>query len=297
MDAHYDLTSTPVESLDFKITYAATPEEHQANVDYAITLGLPSLEKGELQHEPIALVCSGPSLKHTRREIRHFNKILTCSGAHKFLIDHGLVPTWHMEGDPRVHKAVFVKHPHKRVQYLIASSCHPAMFQALKGYDVRIWHTLRVAEDLVTLDHYPVGHWVLTGGTNVGLRGMVMARILGYTDIHIFGMDCSAEESMHTGDHPNEPPKDRYQTVTVGDREFKTTRTFLAYAKRFFHEVVQLPDVHVSLHGDGLLQALVKVKLENPDQLSQWISARENVVNATVAVVQRHPMEVFRATS
>ena len=114
-----DLTTRPVEDVETKVKYVATPEEHQANVAANVALGLPSLEKGPVRTDPLALVCFGPSLRYTRREIRHFRWILTCSGAHQFLIDHGLVPTWHMEGDPRPHKAEFVKRPHRRVQYQI----------------------------------------------------------------------------------------------------------------------------------------------------------------------------------
>lgn len=282
-----DLTTLPIEAVQSKVKYAATPEEHNANVKAAIALGLPSLKRGNPQPDPIAVVCSGPSLKRTYREIKHFDKILTCSGAHQFLLDHGIVPTWHMEGDPRAHKAVFVKHPHRRVQYLIASSCHPKMFEALKGYSVSIWHVLMDAQHLLTMGHYPPGDWVLTGGTNVGMRAMVMARILGYTEQHVFGMDCSAEDSFHTGPHPNEPPKDRYMAVRVGEREFQTTKLFLSYAKQFFHECLQLPDVNVHLYGDGLLQALALQKLHDPEQLQAWLAQRENVVNTTIAVVER----------
>ena len=250
-----DLTTFPVEEVEAKVKYVATPEEHQANVRAAVALGYPSVQKGEVTDEPIAVVCAGPSLKRTRRELRHFDKILTCSGAHKYLIDHGIVPTWHMEGDPRAHKAMFVARPHKRTQYLIASSCHPKVFGYLKGYDVRIWHSLMDAQHLLGQDHYPAGQWVITGGTNVGLRALVIARLLGYTNLHIFGMDCSAEDSFHVGDHPNEPPKDKYRVVQVGDQRFFTTTLFLSYAKSFFHEVSQLLDVKFKLYGDGLLQA------------------------------------------
>ena len=307
MDGHYDLldlTTAPIEDVEAKVKYVATPEEHNANVQAAIALGYPSLAQGELTKEPIALVCSGPSLTKTRREIRHFDKILTCSGAHKYLLEHGMVPTWHIVGDPREHASFSVIPPHRRVQYLIASSCHPAVFKALKGYTVKIWHSLKDAEDLLTLGHYPPGHWVLTGGTNVGMRALVVARVLGYTDIHIFGMDCSAEsrevdgdeyQAMHTGFHPNEPPQKKYRMVRVGGRDYQTTTLFLSYAKQFFHEMLQLPDVHTTLHGEGLLQALVKAKLEDPDQLTDWLERMGNVVDTTIAVVQR-PVEAADAT-
>ena len=282
-----DLTSQPIENYRCEIKYAATPEEHAANVRAAVALGLPSLQRGELHSEPVAVVCSGPSLQHSLREIKRFDRILTCSGAHQFLLDHGVVPTWHMEGDPRAHKAVFVKRPHRRVQYLIASSCHPRVFQMLRGYDVKVWHVLQSAEHLISLGHYPAGDWVLTGGTNVGMRAMVMARILGFTDLHVFGMDCSAEESFHTGDHPNEPAKAKYLTVQVGERRFQTTPLFLSYAKQFFHECLQLPDCHIQLYGDGLLQALAQQKLSDPVQLQAWLDQRANVVDTTIAVVER----------
>lgn len=288
MDAHYDLTSMRIEDLDIKSKYAVTPEEHQANFKAAIALGLPSLQKGELTDEPLALVCSGPSLRRTRREIRHFDKVFTCSGAHDYLLDHGLVPTWHIVGDPREHAGFSVIHPHKRIQYLIASSCHPKVFERLKGYNVQVWHSLQGAEHLLTLDHYPPGDWVLTGGTNIGMRAMVIARVLGFTNVHIFGMDCSAEsDTMHTGAHPNEPPTSKYITVRVGDRDFQTTKLFLCYAKQFFHEVIQLPDMHFTMHGDGLQQALVKQKLEDPIMLQAWLDQRESVLETTIAVVQR----------
>ena len=285
MDA-LDFTETPIESFTHETTYCASEEQHTANVQAAVALGLPSLDRGALQSGPLAVVCSGPSLAQTRRDLRHFDYILTCSGAHDYLLRYGIVPTWHMEGDPRPHKALFVKHPHKRVQYLLASACHPKVFAALKGYDVKIWHVLRHGSDLVSLGKYPKGHWVLTGGTNVGQRAMVMGRILGFTDIHVFGMDCSAGESFHTGDHPNNPPQQDWIPVRVGEMTYYSTPLFVSYAKQFFHEVLQLPDVHVTLHGDGLLQALAKQKLTDPIQAEAWLAARENVVDTTIAVME-----------
>lgn len=42
--------------------------------------------------EPIAIVCFGPSLKNTWKSIKAFNYIITCSGAHKFLLEKGIKP-------------------------------------------------------------------------------------------------------------------------------------------------------------------------------------------------------------
>src|SRR6185436_4802677 len=52
-------------------------------------------ESKELTDEPIALVSYGPSLNETWEQIRGFKFIMTCSGAHKFLVDRGIIPTHH----------------------------------------------------------------------------------------------------------------------------------------------------------------------------------------------------------
>ena len=290
MDSHYDdiLDLTGQEITKIKLKYAATEEEHRANTAHAVALGYPCVERGSLTSEPLAVVCFGPSLRTTYREIKHFDKVLSCSGAHRFLIDHGIVPTWHIEGDPRAHKAFFVKRPHKRVKYLIAASCHPALFNALKGYDVRLWHTLYSPKELLTMGHYPVGHMVLTGGMNVGMRAMVMGRVLGFTDIHIFGMDCSAgETAFHADEHPNEVPEKIYDEVKVGDHVFKTTELFLDYARQFFHEAIQLPDVRFTIHGDGLLHALMLDMERTPAKLQAFMDKRAEVKEVTYAVIVR----------
>lgn len=282
-----DFTHVPIEQYGHEAGYAATMEEHDANVAAAVALGYPSLEQGELTKEPLAVVCSGPSLEQTRRDIRHFKKILTCSGAHEYLLRYGIIPTWHMEGDPRPHKAVFTKQPHKRVQYLLASSCHPKVYASLKGYDIRIWHSLRHGSDLLSTGKYPKGHWVLTGGSNVGMRAMVMGRLLGHTNIHLFGMDCSAGQEFHTGYHPNNPPRETWIPVKVGDKVFMSTPLFVAYARQFFHEALQLPDVEFTFHGEGLLQALVELRLSDPVQVAAWLTERNDVEKTVIAVRER----------
>src|SRR5690349_14066304 len=83
-----------------------------------------------LRTEPCAIVCFGPSLNQTWQEIRRLNirHIFTCSGSHKFLIERGVIPTWHVEVDPRPHKVQLIGKPHPDVEYLIASTCHPKVF-------------------------------------------------------------------------------------------------------------------------------------------------------------------------
>ena len=272
-----NLTERDIADFRTPVKYCVSQDEHMAHVRAAIARGYPSIPAArETTYDPIGIVCSGPSLKETWPEVRKFSKVMSCSGAHDFLIERGIPPTHHIETDPRAHKAVFVQSPHRAVQYLIASCCHPAVFDALAGHDVRLWHVVQGEDERLLPSIYPRGHWLLTGGSNAGLRALVLARVLGFTNIHVFGMDCSGDEAtFHANEtqHPNEPKDTKRRTVKVGDRIFTTTEVFLEYARQFFSEIEKMPDVHFTLHGDALLQNLAVQKLNDPEAIRKRLAA------------------------
>ena len=101
----------------------------------------------DLRTDPCAIVCYGPSLNDTWKQVQDFQYIFSCSGSHKFLLERGIVPTWHVEVDPRVHKVELLGPPHPGVEYLVASTCHPQYFDHLKGFKVTLWHVFDNAED------------------------------------------------------------------------------------------------------------------------------------------------------
>lgn len=210
--------------------------------------------------EPVAIVCYGPSLKETWPELKKFKKIISCSGAHKFLIEKGIIPTWHVDLDPRAHKVSMLGTPHKDVEYLMASCVHPSMWDVLEGHNVKLWHIYANEDNKNMPLVYPRGDWILTGGNNVGLRCLVMARVLGYVNLHVFGMDCSfpKDTSHHAGEHLNANSKTF--EVPYGGKMYYCEPVMIDYARNFFHEMNQLPDVRVILYGDGLLQHMAYVK-------------------------------------
>lgn len=210
--------------------------------------------------EEIAIVCYGPSLNKTWPELRRFKKIMTCSGAHKFLLEKGIVPTWHVDLDPREHKVRMLGEPHKDVEYLMSSTCHPAMWDKLEGFNVKLWHIFSNEDKKDLPLSYPRGDWILTGGNNVGMRCLVVARLLGYRNQHVFGMDCSfPKDSLHhAGEHLNVYKK--IYEVPYQGKMYYCEPTMIEYARQFFHEMKQLPDVKVLLRGEGLLQHMAYAK-------------------------------------
>lgn len=213
------------------------------------------VEPHSRREEPIALVSFGPSLNDTWEELKKFKYIMTCSGAHKFLVDRGIIPTYHCDVDPRPHKVTLIGTPQEETEYLIASACHPKMFDHLEGYNVKLWHVFDTTEEGDRL--LPRGEWALTGGCSIGLRTLTLAAFLGFRDLHIFGMDgCSGKTGQHAAEHPNQPKN--LDTCVYNGVEYTTTPAMLESARQTWHELNQMPVVKATFYGEGLVQAMAK---------------------------------------
>jgi hypothetical protein len=245
-----------------EIPYPIPDGIRDAQVRAALRRPVPRLQlfAGE-RREPIAIVGYGPSLRDTWPELRRFRFILTCSGAHRFVIDRGLRPAWHVELDPRAHKMALIGKPHRKVEYLIASVCAPALFEHLRGFRVTMWHCFPPGTETWRL--LPPDEWALSGGGNAGLRGFRLARLLGFRELHVFGMDgCDGTNGRHAGAHPNQAPIEvatEYRGV-----EYRTTPAFLWAAERTFRELDELPDVSATFYGEGLVQAMARDYVRQP---------------------------------
>ena len=251
------------------------------NVNYAVPLWLRDeqvrvntarvtgrIEPHPRREEPVAVACFGPSLRDTWEAVRAFPFVISCSGSHKFLVERGIIPAWHVEVDPRAHKVGLIGEPQHGTQYLIASTCHPSVFDHLEGYDVRLWHVFDATEDGRRL--LPPGEWAITGGCDVGLRALTIAGFLGFRDVHVFGMDHSAGtddvalDLRHADSHPNGGDPRKFAICEVEGVRYRTTPAMLAAAQSVAHELDMMPVVRCTFHGDGLCQALMRAYVPKP---------------------------------
>lgn len=247
---------TKKQNVSYCIPLWCRDEQIRANVKRVSA----RLEPSQLRSEPIAIVGYGPSLNTTWQAIHNFKYVMTCSGAHRFLIDRGVIPTWHVDVDPREHKIKLIGQPHPDVEYLMASCVHPKMLDLLEGFNLKLWHVF--ADDNESHAVIPRGEWAVTGGCDAGMRCMTIARFLGFQDFHLFGIDGSEGESgKHAAAHPNQPKTS--QPVEYQGKTFNSTPALAECARQVFHELDQLKDVKFKFYGDGLIQHMAKFYVRN----------------------------------
>jgi len=228
------------------------------NIRSALLRGLPSVSLEAANERPVALACYGPSLLDQLEILRAINAdIISVSGAHDVLIDAGIVPYAHVESDPRAHKARFFSKPHKGVRYLIASSCHRDVFDALRGFDVSLWHVANSKEEDAFIAAHDPEAFVVLGGTSVGTRAICLSTALGRSDFYVFGMDCSfSGDKQHAGFHPN--PAEMLVNVTLPSGEkFLSSPQMLQNAQDFLSVVAETPSCRYQVFGDSLLKKVL----------------------------------------
>lgn len=250
-------------------TSAVTDVERNDNM-VANSARIPNrLEIGIEPHDRTAhLVCFGPSLKQTWPEIaiaRHMegHDVFTVSGAHRFMIDRGIIPVAHLDCDPRPHKALQIGDPHPSVKYWLASCVSPSYLDRLEGHHVELWHSYNGEASRIAFKIDPKQKMIVGGGS-IGLRAMSVLYARGYRKFEIHGLDSSFaggehHASEHLGKHPEATP------VKCGDRWFDTSAVLILYARFFNKQLTMMPDAVINLHGDGLLQHMTKLNQTGED--------------------------------
>lgn len=241
-----------------EIAGAMSNEERHSQMSLAIGKFPMMKRKTAFGNQKVSIVCYGPSLEMTWPSIR--GPIITVSGAHDYLIARGVTPTWHVECDPRAHKAKMLQHPSKSTKYLMASVCSPVFWDILKDHKVQLWHLVN-GNDMETVSwvsrNHPKGMKMLVGGgSSVGQRAMNVAAALGYRRFDVYGMDCSYSENRHAGVHTGRPQVETF--VKAGDKIFKTTKQ-MVQAAREIEQFLLTQDAEVSFHGVGLIQEMSRI--------------------------------------
>lgn len=215
---------------------------------------LPGL--GTERSTPLAVIGGGPSLKLA--EIEQFNgERMVCGTAHGHLRRNNVRFDYAVAYEPDPVETLFFMNPLKTAHYLVATHCHISLFDVLQACRVSVWCS---AGDMPRwhLPWPPVG-----GGCMVALRAIPLAVIMGYKDLHLFGIDSSfSDDGEYAYDQREFGAAYRTPTLIhrkVGDRSFMTSRAFDLQARQLMSMLDKWGHLFkVTVHGDSMIAAMVK---------------------------------------
>ena len=257
----------PVKSnfdFDNEFRLNTTDETLLENVKVNIRRQLPQLLKNPQQSKPVAIVAGGWSLEETLDELVELwwndTPIIALNGAGNYLIERNIRPAVVAVLDAREMNVSFVENDIQRCKYLLASQCHPSLFDKCEDREVYIYHVESsdaVKEELES--YYFKLHAFVPGGSTIGLRAISLAHLMGFRDMHFFGMDSCYQDERH---HAYEQEWNNGETVApliCGGRRFMCSGWQMSQAKQFVR-FVQSQGQHFNLHmhGDGLLAHIIK---------------------------------------
>ncbi len=234
------------------------------------------------RYERVCLVGSGPSLESTLDDLRaavlEGAKVVAMNGSAEWCMDHHIRPSAHVILDARATNARFVAHAIPRCAYLIASQCHPAVWDALEGRDnVWIFHPVFGQERMKeSLDAYYMGRWQpVLGGCTVATRALWLMVLQGYRRFDVYGVDsCWMNGQHHAFDQPENEKDKMYDVTLEPDGRPELRRTFQAslWHLKQFEDWMEMLRHHGSqwsmvVHGDGMLAHALRVSGGNVDSL------------------------------
>ena len=220
------------------------------------------------------MVASAPSVRGQVELIRKMqaagSPIVAIKGAHDWLIDNGVIPDYALAIDPQEHRIAFYK-PHKAVRYMIASQCHPAMFDNLAGYNVTLWHPY-----VMKGQTRPKSSMLIGGGTTSGLRAISLFYVLGWRQFELFGFDsCNDGKTLRVnGDGLKDGDKLIEVRIDPDGETFHCNTAMALQAEHFQTYYDYLPDAVFNGHGHGLIQAIIRKREENMMTLGNIINTQ-----------------------
>ena len=269
-----ELNLKVIEGLEMEGRLNTSDEDVLANIQASIRRGHPQIKRQELQNDRICLVGSGPSLAHTETELVRLlhegAKLVTVNGGYHWCLARNLKPSAQVVIDARAGNERFVEPDAPGCVYMLASQCHPKVFDAVEGRSaVWIFHTMNEGnptKDL--LDEFYLGQWDgVPGGTTVATRAMVVLRMLGYLRFDLFGIDSCVMEGVHHAVPQPENAHDKFYPLKVGPTshpEISRTFTVTGWHCKQFEDMLQFIRVNgdfvlVNVHGDGLIAYALRV--------------------------------------
>lgn len=248
-----------MQPLKIIATPAGKREEWRSNIRSAIARHLPGLRVEPAHDKPLVVVGSGPSiaefLPDIERHARQGLTIVAVKGAHDWLLERGVTPTWYVNLDPR-DRTQNLGLASAATEYLIASRCPPVVFDHLleRGCPVTCWHSY---EDECETWPELRGQSVVQGGTTSGLRAVNIGHVRGYRHFILYGFDsCLADDGETKRITGEKTEAEKAVEVVLNGQKFRTNGALAQQAEDFRDYVQTMHDSTFDIRGRSMLAAM-----------------------------------------
>lgn len=241
-----------------------------------IRRGLPQVQPHTPNPNTAILVCGGPSLKDSERDLVQAGwaggKVVALNGAYQWCIDRNIKPAAAVMLDAREFNARFIETPVEGCKYLLASQCHPRAFDLCRDRETYIWHACSAGEPELEMlkAYYFERMFPVTLGTTIGLRAISVMRMLGFTSMEVFGLDsCWLGDEHHSYAQPENNHDGRVAVwLRPQGRDDKAQRFICApwhikQADDFLGLIKERGDLfQLNVHGPGLIASMLRTGAE-----------------------------------
>lgn len=250
-------------------------ETIHANVRINSARDLPWLDYVPAHDGHAVIVGGGPSAAQFSDEIAWRQTIgqtvIALNGSLRWLIDKGITADKFVMVDARHENVRRLGGCPLGVQYLLASQCDPDVFKLVGRHRaITVWHSNAPGAGDHLPDNGKPAH-MIGGGSTVGLSAMVLAYVLGYRKIHLYGYDSSLQDDAHHAYDQPQNDGDIIVDVDAGGRRFRAAPWMVQQAQEFVELARWLAeeDCIITVHGDGLLPHMAHAMAQAPISAAQ----------------------------
>ncbi len=241
--------------IEFDIQTPVDGDTLARNVRHALTLGLPELRDFEYPWaESLNVIGNGPSA--LKADLPAMNKTLAINGALALFEKARVNPTYWAACDPQPLVADFLERAPYETTYLVASKCHPSVFERLQDHNVILWHVHDTPTMSLTEGLFPVSRAV-----SVTICIFELMARMGFRAFDTWGWDCCLMDGQENavaqfnGMVPQDVLVGASQTENgewLGGQLFKTTNTWALEAQDAIMALRGFP-FPIHIHGGGMV--------------------------------------------
>lgn len=227
-------------------TYQPTDlEEIKANVSRSLTLGLPEANCGPIPL--LRVVANGPSALDAPLGVDDV-PTLALNNALELFAQADKAPTYWAACDPQELVADFLVDLPETTTYLVASKCHPRVFERLKNRDVRLWHVNDVPIDPKLRVVASAGTVTLTAFRLMASLGWRKFETWGWDGCYINGLDHAIRQKHNADD----------MTVKIFGKDYATTAPWMAEANEAVRQLSG-SDCDFIINGGGMIGTIFEM--------------------------------------